>query len=420
MAPGTTTPRKWPSWLRRHLSWLVVCVLVAMAAIAAGARWLAGPAVPVQVVVQRDFTQSIVASGRVETPHRVDLGVQIVGTVAEVPVAEGQRVEVGTPLIRLEASELRAALKQAELAVHQAQARLRVVREIDEPAAEQALNQAIANHAVAARSLQRNRDLFEQKYIGQAALDDAVRAEQVARAQLRTAQKQLDGSRPGGSNAVAAEAALAQARAAAAMARARLGYTVVAAPLAGTLISRDVERGDVVQPGKALMVLSPDGDAQLVVQIDEKNLQLLRVGQDAIASADAYPEQRFAARVAYINPGIDAQRGSVEVKLAVPAPPDYLRQDMTVSVDVEVARHAAALVLPAEAVHDIDSRSPWVLRIEDGRARRRAVAVGLRSRGWCEITDGLRAGELVAATGGAASRQIADGSRVRPTRPSRS
>ncbi len=76
----------------------------------------------------------------------------------------------------------------------------------------------------------------------------------------------------------------------------------IEAPVDGTLIARNVERGNVVQPGKALMVLSPAGATQLVVQIDEKNLNLLQIGQEALASADAYPGERFAARIVYMNP----------------------------------------------------------------------------------------------------------------------
>jgi hypothetical protein len=73
---------------------------------------------------------------------------------------------------------------------------------------------------------------------------------------------------------------------------------------------------------------------QLVLQIDEKNLHLLRLNQAAVASADAYPDQKFDAELVYINPRVDPLRGSVEVKLYVPKPPAYLQQDMTVSVDL--------------------------------------------------------------------------------------
>jgi HlyD family secretion protein len=159
------------------------------------------------------------------------------------------------------------------------------------------------------------------------------------------------------------------------------------------------------------MVLSPAGVTQLVVQIDEKNLSALKLGQPALGSADAYPDQRFPAEVAYINPAVDPQRGSVEVKLDVPAPPEYLRQDMTVSVDIEVARRAHTLVLPIDAVHDSAGAAPWVMRVEAGRARHHAVRIGARGTGKAEILEGLRSGDQV-TTGTGVS--LVDGQRVRP------
>ena len=154
----------------------------------------------------------------------------------------------------------------------------------------------------------------------------------------------------------------------------RLGYATITAPRDGVLITRSVERGTVVQPGKALLVLAPAGETQLVLQIDERNLGKLALGQKALASADAYPDQRFAAVVSYINPGVDITRASVEVKLDVADPPDYLRQDMTVSVDIEVAakRQTRSCCRPAR-VHDVLSGQPWVLGIKDGRAVKQPV-----------------------------------------------
>jgi HlyD family secretion protein len=171
-----------------------------------------------------------------------------------------------------------------------------------------------------------------------------------------------------------------------------------------------VERGDVVQPGKTLMVLSPAGQTQLVVQIDEKNLASLRLGQPALGSADAYPDQQFRAEVVYINPAVDPERGSVEVKLAVPNPPAYLRQDMTVSVDIEVARRADTLIVAADAIHDATSGAPWVMKRSDGKVHRQAVKVGARGSGEVEILAGLQAGDQVIA---ASNTNVVEGKRVR-------
>ncbi len=379
---------------KAHLAAGVVIALVTGLLLASR---LMGPQLSSVQVVPRDLVRTVVATGRVEAPHRVELGAQMVASVASVPVIEGQAVQAGEVLIRLEADELSAAVREADLAVAQAQARLRQLQEVQRPVSGQALRQAAATLENARAQLQRQEDLFRRGYIGQATLDEARKALALADAQLAAAQRQHDTTLAGGSDEAIATTALAQARAGAEAARARLQHATVTAPAPGTIIKRDVEPGDVVQPGKTLLVLSPSGETQLIVQFDEKNLGLLVVGQPALASADAFPDQRFAAEVVAISPGVDVQRGSVEVKLRVPQPPAYLRQNMTVSVDVEVARRPQALAVPLELVHEAEGGSPWVWVIEGGRTRQQAVQLGLRGAGQVEVTQGLRAGDEVTA-----------------------
>ena len=354
--------------------------------------------------------QTVVASGHVEAPHRVDVGAQITGKVLRVPVAEGQGVKAGDLLIELEGAELTAAGRQADVAVVQAQARLRQLQEVQAPVAAQTLRQAQVSLDNARAVQARNQELFSKGFISQAALDDARKTVDLADAQMRTTQKQLEGKSVTGSDRALAEADVASARASAQAARARAGYAAITAPMAGTLIARNVEVGDVVQPGKLLMTLSPRGATQIVVQIDEKNLALLALGQGALASADAYAVQRFAATVGYINPGVNATTGAVEVKLDVAAPPAVLKQDMTVSVDIEVARRPNALIVALAAVHDPDSATPWVLRVEGRHAVRRDVRLGLRSGGLAVVTEGLAEGDSVVTS----PATLAPGARMRP------
>jgi HlyD family secretion protein len=136
---------------------------------------------------------------------------------------------------------------------------------------------------------------------------------------------------------------------------------------------------------------------------------LIALGQKALASADAFAKQTFDAEVAYINPGIDLQRASVEVKLNLAHPPAYLRQDMTVSVDIETARHPAALIVPAESLRGLNTATPWVLKADASHARRQPVTVGLVSAGKAEILSGLKEGELVLPVGAA----VKEGARIR-------
>lgn len=319
-----------------RLRWRLALAAAALGALAYFAfLQIAGPRVEAAKVARRDVVQSVVASGRIVTPHRVEVGAQVTGTVAEVLVEKGDRVKAGQRLIVLEASESRAAEGQAKATYDNARA-----------------------------VLERNRRLHEKGFVGEAALEDAQRAAEVARTQLEAA-------------------------------RARLAYMLVRAPAAGVLIARDVDPGDVVQPGKVLMVLAPARDTEIVLQVDERNLGRIRVGQRALASADAYADRRFPAELTFISPAVDAQRGTVEVKLRVPQPPGYLKEDMTVSVDIETERRAAVLTLPANAVHDATGAAPWVLAVENGRTVRRAVRLGLRGERVVEIVEGLAEGEPV-------------------------
>jgi HlyD family secretion protein len=378
-------------WVKRALLILLACAVAAFAFRNA----ILGKPVEVYEAVRSDLVQTIVASGRIMTPQRIAIGSAVTGRVARIPVAEGQMVARGDVLIELESRDERAALAQAQAAVAQAEAKLRQLREVGLPAAEQTLAQAQAQALQARSNYERNVELRQKGFVSQAALDEAKRNLDVTESQLRAARLQVKSNSPAGSEFALAQTALAQARASVDAAQAHLEQTVMRATADGILIGRSVEPGNVVQPGKELMALAPAGETQVVVQIDEKNLAQLRIGQKALGSADAYPRERFAAELVYINPGVDALRGSVEVKLRVTDPPAYLRQDMTASVDVEVARRAAVVVVPADAVRDVATGKPWVLAVSGGRTVRRAVALGLRGDGRVEITEGVAPGELL-------------------------
>nr|QDP22064.1 efflux RND transporter periplasmic adaptor subunit [Bradyrhizobium cosmicum] len=399
----------WTGFLSHKWFILAVVALLALG-LWQGVRVILGPAIVVDQVKSGRLVETVVASGHVETPYRVEIGSQITGTVQEVLVQQGEKVTKGQPLISLEARELKAAVVQAQGAVAQAEARIRQLEELTLPSAREALTQANATLLNAQQTYDRTAQLERNGYATRAALDEAQKTLDVARAAKRSAEFQVYTASSGGSDYVMAQTQANQARANLDTAESRLGYATIAAPRDGVLITRSVERGTVVQPGKALLVLAPAGDVQLVLQIDERNLGKIALGQKAIASADAYPDRRFPAVITYVNPGVDISRASVEVKLTVADPPDYLRQDMTVSVDIEIAARDDALVLPLRSVHDVLSGTPWVLGIKDGRATQRPVKIGLRGNSHIEITDGLAAGDVAIPQ----SSGVLTGQRVRP------
>jgi HlyD family secretion protein len=180
--------------------------------------------------------------------------------------------------------------------------------------------------------------------------------------------------------------------------------------VAGTVLTRSVQPGDAVQPGRVLMVLAPRGVTEVVAQIDEKHLGLLRPGLRALVSPDAYERERIPADLAFVHPAVDAQSGSVEVRLRVAAPPAHLRQDMTVSVDLEVARLASAVLTRTDTIHDAGGLHPWVWKLQEGRLVRQDIEEGLRTASWTEVRRGLAPGDTVVP---AAEPGASEGRRVR-------
>jgi HlyD family secretion protein len=403
-------PSRWRRWRGRLIgAALLLSVLVG---------WLLWQARPVPVdglVIQaHPLQRTLQFSARVQTPARVDVGSTLTGRVARVLVREGDSVAANAPLVQLEEAELLASLHQAQATLRQAQARRASQRAVARPGAEAALLQATATLETAERDLQRTRELVAQGFVSAARLDEAQRGLALAAAQRDAAAAQADANRADGPELAGIEAQRQAAEAAVQAASAHLAQATLRAPAAARVITRLVEPGQIVQPGRALLTLAVVGPAEWVAQVDERFLGQLRLGQKARVLADAYPQQPFDAVLARVAPGVDAARGSVEV-VFTPAgePPGFLREDMTLSVEVITGERAQALVLPLTALRPGASEHEGrVLVLEDGHARERNVQLGLRTLDQAEVTGGLAAGDTLLL-----DSQLTPGRRVRVRTP---
>jgi HlyD family secretion protein len=213
-----------------------------------------------------------------------------------------------------------------------------------------------------------------------------------------------------GTEVVQAQAQLQLADAGIAAAQARLAQTRLRAPADAQVLVRAVEPGQIVQPGKVLLTLALQGPTLLTAQVDERFLDQLALEQPAAVVADAYPGRRFAARVRSIAPSVDPQRGAIEVKFAlVGDAPTFLREDMTLSIEVETGRRARALVVPIAALTPgVDPTRATLRVVQDGRIEEREVRLGLRTLGAAEVRAGLSDGEEVLLR-----PLLPDGARVR-------
>lgn len=378
---------------RRQLRWFGGLALLLAAVIVLWRQWQ-GPLVPVYRLEERPLVQAVVATGRVVTPTRAQVGSEITAIVRERRVQEGDSVAQGDVLAVLRADDLAARVREAEASLEQLERAAR-------PQAQAAVREAEAELAQAARESQRRRDLYERQLIASELVEQAEQAEIVARAAADTARVRL-------ARLALGEADEAVLRERLAAAQAALAKTEIRASVAGTVLSRNAEPGDIVQPGTVLFEIAANGPTEVLVPIDEKSFGPIALGQSARCVADAYPDEVFMARVTLIVPKVDPLRGTVDVRLTVDPVPEFLRQDMTVSVNIETARRALALMVPNDALITGPDGSIAVLALRARRTARVPVQLGLKGLTMSEVTAGLSAGELVLG-----DPSVAAGRRVR-------
>lgn len=363
----------------QRFSRLTLGVLIALIVIVLSMllRWWQGPIVLVQEVTAAPLVQSVVVAGRVTADTRVQVSSEVLGIVQQRWVHEGEQIQKGQPLLTLGAAEFTAQVRQLEVALAELTMRT-------QPQALADLEQARTELAQAQREANRRAELLELGVIPPESYEQAKQLEHLARLNVSRAEVQAQAVAAGGTVQQTLEQQLAAAQA-------LLAKTQITAPVDGLLLTRHVDVGDVAQPGQVLLTLAAAGPIEVRADIDERNLRYLALGQAATVIADAYPEQPFSAVVSYIAPVIDATRGTVEVRLALEQPLEFLRQDMTVSVTIEVSRRDNALVIPNEALYS--SQSVWVVR--HGKLQQQVIRVGVRGLTHAEVTQGLQQGEQV-------------------------
>ncbi|MDT0199653.1 MULTISPECIES: efflux RND transporter periplasmic adaptor subunit [unclassified Acinetobacter] len=358
-------------------------------------RWWQGPVVPSYTLSTMPLVQNVVATGRVATVSRAQVGSEISGVVLQRLVQEGDQVKPGDLLVVLKSDELLAQVRQAELALTELASSRR-------PQAAAELASAKAQLEQASREATRRRNA-EVGILSREEVEQAVEAERVARNNYETARVKAVALAAG-------QVEEASLREQLAVAQAQLAKTKIRAAVAGTVLTRAVEPGDLVQPGQTLFTIALTGNTEIRVPLDERNLPQLALQQNATVISDAYPDRSFPARINFIAPSIDPQRGTVEVRLTVNPVPDFLRQDMTVSVNVETAKRARALAIPNDALSSIKGNKAVVLMVRDGKIQRQQITLGLRGLAMSEVKSGLSEGDQVLAD---AESSLEDGTRVR-------
>jgi RND family efflux transporter MFP subunit len=171
----------------------------------------------------------------------------------------------------------------------------------------------------------------------------------------------------------------------------RINDYVIAAPMEGVVLRRDGEVGEIVEAGQVLFRVGVPKPLQIVAEVNEEDIPRVAVGQVVLLRTDAFPERRLEGKVREVTPMGDPVAKTFRIKVARPADTP-LQPGMSVEANVVAREKENALLVPADAV-----QGSSVFVIEDGKARKRGVKIGIRGSRMIEILSGVREDERVAS-----------------------
>lgn len=348
------------------------------------------------------------ATGYVIAAHRIELAAKVIGKVSWIGVEKGDRVREGQELVRLEDEEYRAQLLQARGNLINLQAQLDQLVNGSRPEevarAKADLENARANENNAKVTLDRTRPLVDQGIMTKQNLDDAQAKYDGAVAQRMSLQRTYDLTAlgPRKEQIDAARGLVEQAKGQLAYAQVQLDNTVIRAPVSGTVLERNVEKGEFVTTGfvgdkgaKGYVVSLADlNDLKVELDINQNDFAKLGPRQRGVVTTDAFPDRRYEGFIDEVSPEANRQKATVQVKVRIEKPDLYLRPEMNASVafvsDAKSGKDADApsIVIPVSAV-----RNGAVFVASNGRAVQRPVKTGSTTAQGVRVNAGLIGGE---------------------------
>jgi HlyD family secretion protein len=385
---GSPSPRT--AWLRKSARWVI---LAAVAALVVYRMKFAPVPVLVHEVKSGPLIAEVMGTGTLEARVKTTLSPRLQERLAEVLVDQNDSVKAGQLLARLDDGELRMQVEGAEAALASARASLERVK-TDEARALAVDRQAQLNH-------QRVSVLQATKVSSQDELDKSVEALHVAAAEVKRSQAAITEA---GSQVVAAEKNLAYQQE-------RLTYTRILSPYDGLVVRRDRDPGGVVVPGGSLLQLISTNEIWVSAWVDETAMSGLAPGQPARVVFRSEPDRDYPGEVARLGRETDRETREFLVDVRVKALPKNWTLGQRAEVFIETARQPAALVVPSRFVQWRGSQA-GVFVNDRGRARWRAVTLGVRGRDAVAATQGLAPGERLLAPREARQPSLTDGLRI--------
>src|SRR3954469_1236793 len=336
-----------------------------------------GPPLPMTVelasVKRGNMSESVSVVGSLIGALTVEAVPKVSGRLDAVTVRLGDRVSRGQRLAKIEDREILEQVKQAQASFEVGAA---------------ALRQREADLKLAQTNLDRSRSLFERELIPRQTFDDtaardqgAVASRDLARAQYAQAQARLDEL------------------------KINLANTEITSPVAGFVGKRSLDPGAWVTPNSAFISVVDIGVVRLVANVVEKDLRRVNQGMPADVSVDAFPGEKFEGRIAHVAPVLDPATRTAQVEVDINNASFRLKPGMYARVDFTVEKKENTLVVPANAIIDLNGKKGVFLPDDGDVAKFTPVTLGMTNPSQVEVSNGLSEGMKVVTTGAAALRE---------------
>lgn len=314
-------------------------------------------------VETQTLRETIQAVGTLRADQTVQISPEIAGRVESVEFEEGDTVSKGDTLIQLDDDKLRQQYDSARYSLEEAEASLRNARQ----------------------TYERNKRLRDQDVISAQQFDDSREAFESAQARVQRLEAQV------------------------AEARENLEDATIKAPFDGSIGSREIDAGNYVQPGTVLTTLYKLDPLEVRFTVAERFSGRARRGQSVNVHVTAYPGTSFPGEVYFVSPSVREQTRDLLIKARLPNDDYRLKPGMFGRVQLITATRTDRPVVPAEALVP-EQGGYFLFRVEDGKAKRHSVEIGLREPGRVEIRNGLDPGDKVIRSG---QQSVTDGMKVR-------
>jgi HlyD family secretion protein len=366
------------------------------------------------------------ATGYIVAHHKIEANSKVTGRVAWIGVEKGDQVKEGQVLVRLEDQEFRAQYEQARGAAESARAQLLELQNGSRPEeiqqAEHNLSEARATAANDKITLDRTRNLVSQGVLSQQALDDATAKYETSQQRVHSLEQayQLAKLGPRAEEIARAKGALMQAEGQAAYAKSQLEATVIRAPITGTILERSVEKGELLtgqfaSAARPVVSLADLNDLQVELDIAQDDFARLGAKQKAMVTVDAFPDRKYDGVIAEISPEANRQKATVQVKVQIVNPDEYLRPEMNATVKFlanEAKKQAGSkpsgVFVPTSAVRDRKGKKVVFIAFRGKALMREIQITSTRSAG--VVVQGLNGGEDVITN---APQDLKDGDKIK-------